>query len=81
VQQGDVIGRVGATGLATGPHLDFRMKKNGVFIDPVTASRQMPPGDPVPAAEMEAFAAIRDRALAALPEPAVLPASSPDTTP
>ncbi len=34
VQQGEVIGFVGSTGLATGPHLDFRMKKNGQYIDP-----------------------------------------------
>ncbi len=34
VDQGQVIAYVGATGLATGPHLDFRMKHNGKFINP-----------------------------------------------
>ena len=35
VKQGQVIGCVGATGLATGPHLDYRLKKRGKFIDPL----------------------------------------------
>lgn len=33
VSQGDIVGYVGATGLATGPHLDFRLKQNGKFIN------------------------------------------------
>ena len=33
VQQGDVIGEVGSTGLATGPHVCFRFWKNGVQVD------------------------------------------------
>lgn len=38
VDQGQVIAYVGATGTATGPHLDFRVKKNGKFIDPLKLS-------------------------------------------
>lgn len=35
VAQGDIIGKVGATGLATGPHLDYRMKKGMRFVNPM----------------------------------------------
>jgi murein DD-endopeptidase MepM/ murein hydrolase activator NlpD len=38
VMQGDMIGTVGATGLATGPHLDYRMKRGSVFVNPMTVS-------------------------------------------
>ena len=35
VTQGDVIGYVGMTGLATGPHLDYRVSENGKWLDPL----------------------------------------------
>jgi murein DD-endopeptidase MepM/ murein hydrolase activator NlpD len=64
VCQGDVIGRVGATGIATGPHLDYRMFKNGIAVDPLRV--RLPPAPPIPLAERAAFQAARDRQLARL---------------
>ena len=62
VRQGDCIGTVGATGLATGPHLDYRMKKNGSFVNPMTFAS--PPSQSVPDNRKEEFAAVRARYLA-----------------
>ncbi len=47
VSQGQVIGYVGSTGLATGPHVCFRFWKNGVQVDPLKID--IPPSEPVPA--------------------------------
>lgn len=55
VQQGARIGAVGATGLATGAHLDYRMARGGRFVDPLRV--QLPPAEPVAPSEREAFAA------------------------
>lgn len=53
VKQGDLIGYVGNTGLATGPHLDFRLIKNGIYINPLTF--KSPSGDPVKDDNREKF--------------------------
>jgi murein DD-endopeptidase MepM/ murein hydrolase activator NlpD len=63
VSQNQVIGRVGATGTATGPHLDYRMKRGGNFVNPVTAHRQQPPGEPIRTRDMAEFRQARDVAL------------------
>jgi murein DD-endopeptidase MepM/ murein hydrolase activator NlpD len=68
VTQGDVIGNVGSTGLATGPHLDYRMKRDGRYVNPLTA--QLPPAPPIPSELLSEYGAVRDRALALLPSPA-----------
>lgn len=61
IGQGQLVGRVGQSGLATGPHLHYGLKKNGHYVNPVLEHRNMPPGEPVPASLLNVFTTERDR--------------------
>lgn len=76
VAQGEVIGRVGATGLATGSHLHYEFLVNGQQRNPATLD--LPPGDPVPDALRDRFLESRRRMIQMLgsvpvPSSTVLP--------
>ena len=58
VRQGETIGYVGSTGLATGPHVCYRFWKNGVQVD--SRKEVLPPSDPVDAAQRASFASLMD---------------------
>ncbi len=79
VHQGDVIGYVGMTGLATAPHLHYELWSGGRPVDPLAMN--LPPGDPVPGADRprwEAEALMRVALLARSPVRRVLASAAPE---
>ena len=58
VKQGEVIGYVGSTGLATGPHVCYRFWKNGRQVDPY--KQKLPPSKPVKKENLEAYTMLKD---------------------
>jgi murein DD-endopeptidase MepM/ murein hydrolase activator NlpD len=74
VEIGKTIGLVGMTGLATGPHLDFRISQKGQFLN--FEKLGLPPSEPVSRKNWGEFASLRDEWLSVLEHPNQLQAQT-----
>lgn len=70
VSQGEILGNVGNSGHSTGAHLDYRIKKNGKYLDPMSLKNQE--AEPIPQYRLAEFLKQRDRFRASLHEGAPL---------
>jgi len=74
VEQKQIIGRVGASGTVTGPHLDYRILRNGRYVDPLGELKRMPKGEPLEPSQLPAFLTLRDEVMTQLRERLAPPA-------
>ncbi len=74
VEQSEIIGYVGSTGISTGPHLHYEIKYNGTLINPLRIKAQ--PNMAVAKTDMQSFASARDAVLKKLSPAATAVASS-----